>query len=125
MPIDVISVADIGGIADNWNMTDPTSSPPSRNWFRLSWLIYLALLIPASLLAYIGFLWVDASARGWQTQIAAAALIAAWFPVALGAFRTRPSSVEVGPSRLSTAGYFFAALFFYAVAFSWGGRMLI
>ena len=91
-----------------------------------SWSIYVALLFPASFLAYIGLLWVTDSGRDWQTQIAAAALVAAWFPLALGAFYTWiASKAGTRSSRLSKAAFFLVALFFYAVAFVWGGRMLI
>ena len=107
-------------------MMGPTSEPSSRHWLMGSWAIYVALLFPASLLAYIGILWVTDSERGWQTQIAAAALVAAWFPLAFGAFYTwTAAKAGTRMSHLSKAAFFLVALFFYAITFAWGGRMLI
>ena len=124
--IKVIPIADIGVIIDSRDMKSPTSEPSSRHWLIGSWSVYVALLFPASFLAYIGILWITASERGWQTQIAAAALVAAWFSLASGAFYTwTTSKAETRPSRLSKTAFFLVALFFYAVAFAWGGRMMI
>lgn len=104
----------------------PNPEPSSRRWLMGSCAIYVALLFPASFLAYIGILWVTDSGRGWQTQIAAAALVAAWFPLAFGAFYTW-TAAKTGAriSHLSKAAFLLVALLFYTITFAWGGKMLI
>lgn len=88
--------------------------------------IYVVLLIPASVLGYAGLLWVGVSDGGWRTQVAAAALVTAWFILALGACYFWTSSRMCSPpGLLSRAAPVVAVLALYAVAFAWGGRMLI
>jgi hypothetical protein len=41
-------------------------------------------LLPATALAYVGILWLRASERGWQTQVAAAALVVGWVALVVG-----------------------------------------
>lgn len=104
----------------------PISKPSSWHWLMESWAIYVVLLFPASVLAYIGILWVTDSEHGWQPQIAAAALVAAWFPLAFGAFYTwTAGKAGIRISNLSKAAFFLVALFFYAITFAWGERTLM
>jgi hypothetical protein len=51
--IERIMIADIGRITDSWDMVGATSEPSARHWLIASWLLYFALLVPASLLAYV------------------------------------------------------------------------
>ena len=88
--------------------------------------IYAIAVIAGTPLAYAGALWVGASERGWQTQAAAGALLVGWAAIALGAFlfwksvRTKRRSTRV----LGIASGV-VALASYALAYEWGGRMLI
>lgn len=102
------------------------SEQSTRSGAVLLGAFYLIAFIAAAPLSYAGTLWLGAAELGWRTQVAAGALLVGWLALALGAalawkfFRTmqRPTLLLAGASSL-VAG---AA---YAVAYVWGGRMLI
>lgn len=108
------------------SMYDEDPRQPVQPWSLVLYSLYLVALLPASLLAYIGIGWMDAYERGWRTQVAAASLAAAWIPLALGALFSC-KSVWLGrkPVFPRAIGFLLIAIGFYAVAFAWGGRMLI
>lgn len=88
--------------------------------------LYVAALIPATPLAYAGTLWLDASERGWRTQIAAGALIAGWLALAAGVFfLLRAAKLKERTSLILGVGCGLAAIAAYALVSEWGGRMLI
>ena len=88
--------------------------------------VYVIALAAATPLAYAGTLWVGASERGWQTQVAAGALLAGWLALALGVFLLWKS---VKTKRRSTLLWGVAsglvAVAAYAVVYEWGGGMLV
>jgi hypothetical protein len=88
--------------------------------------LYIAALIPATPLAYAGTQWLKASERGWRTQVAAGALVAAWLALATGAFFLwRSVRKRERSSLLAGVAFGLAAILAYAVVYQWGGRMLI
>jgi len=105
-------------------MTDSAERP---------WLVAVAIgamyafaFMPATALAYLGLIWVGASERGWLTQAAAGALVIGWLALAIGAAlawhvvktgERRRFSLLIPPGVLASAAY--------AIAYGWGGRMLI
>jgi len=100
-----------------------TNSRRSVRWWSAT---YIALLLPASVLAYVGIGWISASERGWQTQAAAASLVAAW--LLLGAGATFALASTVSSSRLNLVKAILPislASVCYAISLAWGGRMLI
>ncbi len=116
----------MAGIVDSPVMNWRTSRRTIRLWSLALCAFYIVLLVPGSFLAYIGVEWVDAAERGWRTQIAAAALVAAWFALGVGAaFSWKASRAGSGVSLLSAAAFVPIAMIFYAVTLAWGGRMLI
>lgn len=122
----IAPVADPVGMIDMSLMKERHSGSSLRHRSIASLTIYVVLLAPASALAYIGLLWVGVSERGWRTQLAAAVLIVAWFPLVLCAWCTW-TSTKTGspPKRMWRAASIMAAVSLYAIAFAWGGRMLI
>jgi hypothetical protein len=116
--------ASIRGIAENlgWVSGDKGLSRRLNGTSAL----YIGLLIPGSILAYAGLLWVGASGRGWRTQVAAAALVAAWLALAIGGLHTWAlAKLGSTASGLSRTAFLLGALLFYVIAAVWGGRMLI
>jgi len=109
-------IADIRCIADTEAMKSAA----------LLGVIYVIAVIAATPFAYAGALWVGASERGWETQVAAGALLVGWAAMALGAFlfwksvRTKQRSTWL----LGVVSGL-VALASYALAYEWGGRMLI
>jgi hypothetical protein len=91
----------------------------------LGWLYALAF-VAAAPFAYAGALWIGVSERGWQTQIAAASLVVGWLALAVGAVSVwrvaRRGERTLWRSVVPAGGVAVGA---YAIAFSWGGRMLI
>lgn len=87
---------------------------------------YLVALIAATPLAYAGTLWLDASDRGWRTQVAAGALIAGWLALFVGAVSVwRAVKVRQRSKLLLGVACGLVAIATYSVALMWGGRMLI
>jgi len=107
-------------------MNDVDSGQSMRLWSTALCSFYLVALLLGSFLAYIGILWVDAYERGWRTQIAAAAIVAAWFPLALAAaFSWKAARASTKPRFLWGIGFVVIAIAFYAVAMAWDGHMMI
>lgn len=110
-------------------MAEGDSRRVLRLWPLILYSSYLIAFVLGSCLAYVGVEWVGAYERGWRTQVAAAALIAAWFPLALGlAFSWKAARSRRRPRflpDLSGIGFLVIAAIFYGVAAGWGGRMLI
>lgn len=97
-----------------------------RMWSTVLCAVYVLSLLPGSFLAYIGLLWVDDSGRGWRTQAAAAALVAAWLPLALGAaFAVRAARTGSGTNLFAGAACGLIVMILYAVFLAWGGGVLI
>jgi hypothetical protein len=103
-----------------------TSGGSTRSSATLLGWFYAIALVAATPLAYAGTLWLGASERGWRTQVAAVALIAGWLALAVGAVfvwkavkTSKRSNLFLGV----VSGLFAVAA--YAVAYEWGGRMLI
>ena len=87
---------------------------------------YLIALIPATPLAYAGALWLDASQRGWRTQVAAGALVVGWLALAAGVFFLwRAAKLKQRSNLFLGAALGLAAIAAYTVVYEWGGRMLI
>jgi hypothetical protein len=77
-------------------------------------------------LAYVGTIWLGDSGRGWQTQVAAGALVAGWLALVVGAVILWKAVRMRQPSKLSLGiASGLVAIAAYAVTFWWGGRMLI
>ena len=88
--------------------------------------LYAVLLIPATLGAYAGALWVGVSDRGWQTQSAAAALMVGWLLlIVAGVTGWKALSVKSRAATTLTLVLILLAVASYAVVSAWGGRMLI
>ena len=87
---------------------------------------YLVALIPGTLLAWVGTVWVGESGRGWQTQVAAGALMVGWVALAAGSlFVWKAAKAKEGPYFSLGAISGLIAMACYVVFFMWGGRMLI
>lgn len=107
-------------------MSPPISERSVRLWSIALCAFYGVALVPGSFLAYVGIRWMDGTGRGWRTQAAAAALVAAWFPLALGAaFVWQAARMRSGLTLLAGAAFGLIAMIFYAVFLAWGGGMLI
>ena len=118
-------IADIRRIADTQVMRT-ISERSLRSSAKLLGSIYVIALVAATPLAYAGTLWVGASERGWQTQIAAGALLAGWLALALGAFLAWKSvRTQQRSTLLLGVASGLVAVAAYAVVYEWGGRMLI
>jgi hypothetical protein len=88
--------------------------------------LYAITLIAAAPFAYAGTLWLNASERGWRTQVAAAGLIVGWLALALGAVSVwRSMKAKRRPSLKVIVASCVAAGVAYAIVFAWGGGMLI
>lgn len=88
--------------------------------------LYLIALLAGTPLAYAGTLWLGASERGWRTQVAAGALLVGWLTLALGAVLVwKFLRTKRRPILMLAAASGFVAIAAYAVAYEWGGRMLI
>ena len=88
--------------------------------------LYAVALIVGTPLAYAGTLWLDASERGWQTQVAAGALVAGWLALALGTvFAWKAVKMRQRSKLWLGVASGLVAIASYAVASLWGGRMLI
>ena len=99
---------------------------PTRLWSLAIYSFYVVAIVPGSFLAYIGMGWIGAYERGWRTQVAAAALAAAWIPLAFGvAFCWKAVRDGSRPIFLHGVGFVLLAICFYLVPLMWGGRMLI
>lgn len=69
---------------------------------------------------------MDGSGRGWRTQVAATALLIAWFPLSLGlTFAWQAARARSGLYLLAGVVFGLIALICYAVVLAWGGGMLI
>lgn len=87
--------------------------------------LYTLLLVPATLGAYAGVLWVG-SDRGWQTQCAAGALLLGWLSlIVAGIVGWRALLARSRINQVFAGALILLAFAFYAVVFAWGGRMLI
>ena len=107
-------------------MYDADLRQPTRLWSLAIYSFYVVAIVPGSFLAYIGIGWMDAYERGWRTQVAAAALAAAWIPLALGvAFCWKAVRAGSRPIFLHGVGFVLLTVGFYAVPLVWGGHMLI
>jgi hypothetical protein len=88
--------------------------------------LYVIALIAATPFAYAGTMWLNASERGWQTQVAAAGLIVGWLALAVGAvFVWQSVKAKRRPSAKVIVASCVAAGAAYAIVFAWGGGMLI
>ena len=88
--------------------------------------LYVIAVIAATPLAYVGTLWLDASERGWRTQVAAGALVAGWLALAVGTvFAWKAVKMRQRSKLLLAIASGLVAIAAYAVAHMWGGRMLI
>lgn len=87
---------------------------------------YVIALIAATPFAYAGTLWLGASERGWRTQVAAGALVVGWLALAVGAvFVWKAVKMRQRSKLLLGVASGLVAIAAYAVAYVWGGRMLI
>ena len=88
--------------------------------------LYVLACVAAAPLAYAGALWIGVSDRGWETQVAAGALLVGWLALAVGALAIW-TFVRAGERSMRHLGVAagVVAVAAYAIAFSWGGRMLI
>jgi hypothetical protein len=87
--------------------------------------LYLVALIAVTPLAYAGTLWLGASERGMRTQVAGGSLVVGWFALAAGAVFVWKAVKVRRPNLMLALGSGLVALVAYAVAFAWGGHMLI
>ena len=87
--------------------------------------LYVLALVAATPFAYAGSLWLGSS-RGWQTQVAAGALVIGWLALAFGAALvwTFVRRRERYMLRMGVASGL-VAIVAYAVVYEWGGQMLI
>jgi hypothetical protein len=98
----------------------------TRPWAIALCAVYVVALVPGSVLAGIGMRWLDGSGRGWRTGAAAAALVTAWFPLALGAaFAWKAAWARSSLNLLAGAAFGLIAMACYAVFLAWGGHMLM
>jgi hypothetical protein len=98
-----------------------------RLWATLLCSICVALLLPASLLALGGVMWLGAPELDWRSKIAAAAIaFAGPGALGLGAAFSREAAQDRNKRKLLMAVVCsLMSMIFYAAAWAWGGRMLL
>ena len=111
-------------IADGAGMNGDAATQSKRLCAGLLFMICVLALVPATALAYFGLRWLP-GLEG-RNYLSAAALLSGPFPLVLGAFfALRAARGRNGRNLLAAACFTLLAVPVYAVAWAWGGRLLL
>ena len=100
------------------------AAPKIRLFATLLCLVCALALLPATLLAYVGVIWLPDV--GSPSNLSAAAMVVGPLPLTFAAFLSWEAAQErSGRKLLKGAAFTLAATALYVVAWVWGGRMFI